>query len=132
MLYTSKLSPKCPLLWQKPKDKPVNFADETWYQPRRLGHNPLETFMKILSENAALVSGEYTNHSICSTCISWLDSSGFEARYITAISIHKSESTIKEYSVKCPENKRKEMFDALASPLQPKKSLKLHQIANKM
>ena len=36
------------------------------------------------------------------------------------LSSHKSESTIKEYAVKCPENKRKEMFDSLSTAMKPK------------
>ena len=90
-----------------------------------MGHNPLETFMKTLSKDAKLSSNGYTNHSIRSTCIARLDNNGFEARHITAISSHKSESTIREYSVKCPENKRKEMFDALAQDIKQPKIPKL-------
>ena len=119
-LYTSKLDPRCDYIWQKPKEN-VTYSDPVWYEPRRVGHNPLETFMKTLSKDAKLSSNRYTNHSIRSTCIARLDNNGFEARHITAISSHKSESTIREYSVKCPENKRKEMFDALAQDIkQPK------------
>ena len=47
-----------------------------------------------------------------------LDTEGFEARHIMAVSSHKSEQSIKSYAAKCPENKRKEMFDALAQPFQ--------------
>ena len=62
--------------------------------------------MKSITEDAKLKRTDYTNHSIRSTVMSNLDSKGFEARHITAISGHKSEATIKEYSVKCPENKK--------------------------
>ena len=79
--------------------------------------------MKILSEEANLESKGYTNHSIRATCISKLDSSGFEAQHITALTSHKSESTIKEYSVKCPDVKCREMFEALASPIKPKSNV---------
>ena len=98
----------------------MNFNDDTWFQPRRIGHNPLDKFMRILSEDAKLTQ-MYTNHSICSTCISCLDENGFEARHITALTDHKSEATIREYSVKCPEKKRKQMFNALAAPIIPPK-----------
>ena len=114
-LYTSKLHPDCKFLWQHPKQK-VHYMDETWYEPRKVGHNPLETFMKELSKDAQLQK-KYTNHSICSTCISKLDNSGFEAHHITALTSHKSESTIKECATKCPESKKKEMFQALADPI---------------
>ena len=83
--------------------------------------------MKTPVDDAQLLSREYTNHSIRSTCISRLDDSGFKARHITALTSHKSESTIKEYSVKCLENKRKAMFEALAMPLQNPKKIKLTQ-----
>ena len=119
-LYLSKLDPRCNYLWQRPKQK-VNYVDTTWFEARRIGHNPLETFMKQLSEEANLANKGYTNHSIRGTCIGKLDRSGFEARHITAISSHKSESTIREYSTKCPENKRKEMFNALAEDIIPPK-----------
>ena len=121
-LYLSKLNPQCPYLWQKPHSGQLNFIDAVWYEGRRVGHNPLETFMRTLSESANLNYKNYTNHSIHSTYISKLDSEGFEACHITALTSHKSESTIKEYSVKCPEKKRKEMFEALTLPmLNPKK-----------
>ena len=88
--------------------------------------------MKKLSENAGL-SHNYTNHCIRSTCISELDNSGFEAHHITAVSGHKSETTIKNYSVKCPASKKREMSDALSAkilgmnitPPPPPKKIKL-------
>ena len=46
---------------------------------------------------------------------------GFEAHHIIALSSHKSESTMKEYSIRCPDKKRKEMFDSLSSALKSKK-----------
>ena len=97
--------------------------DTYWYESRRVEHNPLETFMKELCKDVKL-ENKYTNHSIRSTCISKLDECGFEGRHITAISSHKSESTIKQYSVKCPERKRKEMFDALAELVSKKNDVK--------
>ena len=79
--------------------------------------------MKRLCEEANIpATRNYTNHSIRATCISHLDTCGFEAHHITTISSHKSESTIKEYAIRCPDNKRKEMFTALATTMhQPKK-----------
>ena len=43
----------------------------------------------------------------------------FEARHCISSS-HKSESSIKQYVVKCPENKKKEMFDELSDLMEPK------------
>ena len=65
------------------------------------------------------LEGDYMNHSIRSTVISMLDKDGFEAHHIMALSSHKSESTIKEYAVKCPDSKRKAMFNSLSNALVP-------------
>ena len=78
--------------------------------------------MKNLSEAAKLGPNNYTNHSIRATCIGTLDEKGFEACHITTLSSHKSESTIKTYSNKCPDNKKREMYDALNDSVIPKKT----------
>ena len=77
-------------------------------------------FVKLSLCKSVHLDSEYTNYSIRSTVISTLDKEGIEARHIIKLSSHKSESTIKEYSTKCPENKRKEMFDSLTNATQPK------------
>ena len=104
--YLSKLNKSCEKLFQRPRQK-VNYTDEEWFEGRGLGHNTIESFMKTLAKNANLTNLEYTNHLIRSTVITNLDKHGFEARHITAVSGHKSEATIKEYSVKCPDVKKK-------------------------
>ena len=76
--------------------------------------------MRNLSEKAKL-SKIYTNHCIRKTCIVTLDKSGFEARHIIAVSSHKSETTIKEYSENCPDEKREEMYEALSKQIVPQK-----------
>ena len=114
-LYTAKLNPTTDFLWQKPLSKQLNYTDECWFEPRRVSHNPLESYMKILCEEANLVEKIYTNHSIRATCILKLDHAGFEARHITALSGHKSESKVKEYAIHCPETKRREMFNGPTS-----------------
>ena len=128
-MYTSKLHPDCDYLWQKPRRGRVNYTDPVWFECSRVGHNPLETFMKKLCEEANLIHKDYTNHSIRATCISRLDRMGFEARHITALSSHKSESTIKEYSVKCPEVKKRQMFNALAAPITKKPKIEAQSSA---
>ena len=108
-LYTTKLNPTVNFLWQKPlQKKNLHFTDPVWYEPRVVGRDPLERFMKYLSKDINL-SVDYTNHSIRVTCISTLDMAGFEARHIMALSSHKNEATIKEYSTICPDIKRKEV-----------------------
>ena len=80
--------------------------------------------MKNLSYNAHLSSNDNTNHSIRHTCITTLDSKGFDARHIVAISGHKSETTIREYSVKCSENKQKQMYETLVDHMAPTTKIK--------
>ena len=115
-LYVLKLDQCCPFLWQSRREVKVNWIDECWYVPGQVGRNPLETFLKKLCEEASLEHKIYTNHSIRSTCISKLDDSGFKACHITALTSRKSEATIKQYSVKWPDKKKQEMFNALATP----------------
>ena len=120
-LYTSKLNKKCDRLWQRPRQGYVHYNDEEWFEARPVGHDPIERFMKFLSKNAKLAGENYTNHSIRATVIGTLDSKGFEARHITAISSHKNETTIKTYAKKCPEQKKRQMYDALNETLVPKR-----------
>ena len=126
-LYTSKLNNTKNYLWQKPRSGRVFYSDKEWYQGRIVGRDPLERFMHFLSTDIKL-DNHYTNHSIRATVISTLDNDGFEARHIMKLSSHKKESTIKEYSVKCPDKKKKEMCDSLSNALLPKRQ-KLNQQA---
>ena len=79
-----------------------------------------DRFMKLSLTKSVKLDGNYTNHSIRATVITTLDREGFEARHIIQLSSHKSESTVKEYSMKCSENKREEMFQSLTNAMQPK------------
>ena len=118
-LYLSKLNTKINALWQKPRQGTVNYCDPDWFEPRVIGRDMLERFMKLSLHKSLKLDGTYTNHSIRATVISTLDRAGFEARHIIALSSHKNESTIKDYATKCPENKRKEMFDSLSNAMLP-------------
>ena len=71
--------------------------------------------MSELSKQAKL-NNRYTNHSVRATCITVLDSKGFEARDIMSVSSHKSEQTIKAYS-KTSEGKKRKMSEALSTAL---------------
>ncbi len=118
-LYIKKLHPGNDNMWQKPKGTQLHYTDEVWFEPKIVGHDKLERFMVFLSKDLEL-SEKYTNHCIRSTCITLLNSSGFEGRHITVISGHKSEATIKTYSVKCPPpSKKEEMFDVISSKIAP-------------
>ncbi len=95
--------------------------DEVWFDKVPVGTTKLGAFMKDLSSNAHL-SAVFTNHSIRATCITNLDQAGFESRHIMSISSHRSESTVKTYTKKCPEAKKHQMSDALADKIVPKQS----------
>ena len=83
-----------------------------------------EHFMKLSLGQSVKLDAEYTNHSIRATVILTLDRDSFEARHIIKLSSHKSEATVKEYAITCPENKRKEMFDSLTNAMNPSKNKK--------
>ena len=102
--------------------KGLHYTDEVWFEHRQVGSDMLERFMKInLCKSVKLDGGSvYTNHSIRATVISMLDCQGFKACHIIALSSHKSESTVKQYSVQCPNTKRKEMFESLSNAIAPK------------
>ena len=119
-LYVSKLNPKCPWLFQRPKKSIKGKENEEWYDNVPVGPHPLENCMRKLSENAGL-SMMYTNHCIRATVITNLDRAGFEARHIKAVSGHKSDETIKNYAVKCPNIKKREMSDVLSAKLDIKR-----------
>ena len=120
-LYLEKLCKARNDLWQKPKRK-VRGTEEEWFQNQVVGRDPLNNIMKQISKDAKL-SNIYTNHSIRSTCLTRLDEAGFEIRHIQAVSGHKSEDSIRAYSKKCPENKKREMAAALDIPtIMPKRA----------
>ena len=119
-IYISKLSNKIDNLWQKPRSGKIFYDDPEWFEGRVVGKDPLERFMKFLSADLEL-SISYTNHSIQSTVIMTLDQNGFEARHIMKLSSHKNEATIKEYAVKCPDTKKREMCESLSNAIKPKK-----------
>ncbi len=116
-IYMSKINKNFKHLWQWPK-KEVDIMDAVWYDNVPLGVNKIGGFMKQLSEDAQL-SKIYTNHSICATCITYLDQAGFKSRHIMAVSSHKSETTVKPYAKKCPEMKKRAMSSALAEKITP-------------
>ena len=99
----SKLHPNVNCLWQKPRRGRINYADEVWFEPRTVGHNPLERFMKHFSEELDLNDKTYTNHCIRSTVLNTLGEH-FEARRLIALSGHKSESSLRQYAVKYRES----------------------------
>lgn len=94
-LYMSKIHKDIPFLWQRPKYGKVHWNDKFWYDKIRVGREPLENFMALLSAEIPL-SKRYTNHFIRSTVMGILGTK-FEGRIVIATSGHKSESTVKQY-----------------------------------
>ena len=120
-LYMSKLNKNSNRLWQKPKQGYRHYNNDEWYEKNIVGEKTINSFMKTFIKDAQLETNMYTNHSIRATCIHTLDKNSFEARHITAISGHKNEATIRTYSTKCPENKKRQMYEALKDSVIAKK-----------
>ena len=95
-LYIKHLNPRNQFLFQRPKKDAKIGIDEICYDNMVVGERMLGEKMKTISREAKL-SKIYTNHSIRATSVTILDSSGFEARHIMAVSGHKSESSIRSY-----------------------------------
>ena len=114
-LYKSKIHNDLHYLWQQPKQGTVHYNDKVWYDRQRVGHDPLERYMKYLSTEAGLSSSDYTNHSIRATVITLLDRAQFDSRHIIAITGHKSETSIKQYARGRSNKKKREMSDELAN-----------------
>ena len=114
----------------------LTYEDAIWFEGHRVGHSHLEKFMSSLSKMLHL-SQPYTNHCIHATGMTLLNEQGFEAHHICALSSHKNESTVCNYTVRCPEPKKRQMYDTLAqaitapAPPQKKKKKKRKQSANR-
>ena len=124
-LYLSKLNKKRPDLWQPPKFNIKEGHADEWYDNQVIGRDPLNETMKNLSTRAKL-STIYTNHCIQASTVTQLVCQGFEARHIMKISVHKSENSIKNYASACPDTKKREMFEALATNI----NTEVNQIGN--
>ena len=111
-LYVSKLNPEVDALWQRPLEAYSETAD-IWYYKSAVGKNTLAKMMANISQVAGL-SQRYTNHCIRATAIQALDRAGFEARQITRISGHKSETSIKSYSRRLTEQTKRSMSETLS------------------
>ena len=113
--YLSVLNPNCDALFQTPLPS-VKPDDRVWFKKSPVGEKTLGSFMGKIS-TAAKLSRRYTNHSLRSTCISILDSQGFEARDICNISGHRSEASLKSYIGLPCDSKKQQLSDALSSTL---------------
>ncbi len=58
-----------------------------------------------------------TDHCIKASVVSTLDESGFESYHIMYVTLHKSEESLKSYGSRCPDSKRKVMFNRLSNKI---------------
>jgi hypothetical protein len=123
--YLSKLHPDNPNMWQRPKNRILEGVD-VWYDNSPIGKNTLYNFMANVSRRAGL-SVRYTNHCIRATCITTLYHKGVEARHIMGISGHKSENSIRSYSERLSEDKKRHISDILSENVMSTKSFKTDQ-----
>lgn len=117
-LYMSKIHPEVPFMWQRPKHGKIRWDDKFWFDCVRVGREPLENFMALLSQEIPL-SKRYTNHSIRSTVMGILGEK-FEGRIIIGLSGHKSENTVKQYVKKISTAQKREACNELATNILPK------------
>jgi len=113
--YLSKFHPDNTALWQQPRDT-YHCSDEVWYTKTPLGKNTLSSMMSNISKLSKL-SMIYTNHSIRATAITEMDEAGIDTRHIMRVSGHKSESSIKHYTQRLSEKKKREISDCLSETL---------------
>ena len=83
-------------LWQYPLDKVNPERPNIWYSRKKLGKNPLATFMSDLSVKCGLLQ-VYTNHSIRVTGITVLTNQGYSNADIMLVSGHKSVQSLAVY-----------------------------------
>ena len=104
-------------MFQRPKKRLQAFEEvDVWYDNQVVGINTLAGKMKQISIEAML-SKEYTNHSIRATSITILDTKGFEARHIMSVSGHRQESNICSYASKTPVSMKFAMSKAIANTI---------------
>ncbi|VDI10339.1 Hypothetical predicted protein [Mytilus galloprovincialis] len=92
-----------------------------YYDNIPLGHNRLGQFMNEISKMANL-SHIYTNHSCRATTVHLLDEADIPSRHIMTVTGHKSETSLKTYSGKTCEKKKRHMSEILSSKNCGKKS----------
>ena len=90
--------------------------DTVWYCNSPLGKNSLANFMSDISK-AAKLSMVYTNHSVRATSITIMDNGGITGRHIMKVSGHRSETSLKSYSNRVSDKKKKEISDVLSNAI---------------
>ena len=110
--YISKLHPDLDSLWQRPKD--TAGPEEIWYCRMVVGERTLGNMMAHMSDEFKL-SKRYTNHCLRVTAISVLDQSGVAGRHIIRISGHKNEESLKNYSRKITNAKKRSISETISA-----------------
>ena len=113
-IYIQHLSPDCPSLWQRPKEK-NQICNHIWYYKKCVGLDTLHTFMKKLSQKYQL-SQLYTNHSVRVTGATILSRKKYAASQIQAVTGHKSVSSLSVYQ-RVSDQEKMEMGRALSENL---------------
>ena len=65
----------------------------------------------------ACLSQVYSNHSIRVTCVTMLDEQGFDARHIMRVTGHRNEASMRSYSSRLNDNKKRKISDCLTSSM---------------
>ena len=91
-------------------------SDSTWYCNSPLGKNSLAELMAEISKIAHL-STIYTNHSVRATSITVMDIGGITGRHIMKVSGHRSEASLKSYSNRVSDRKKREISDILSNAI---------------
>ncbi|XP_071116776.1 uncharacterized protein, partial [Haliotis cracherodii] len=94
--YMSLLNPNNGAFYQAPKRR-VHVDDTEWYTTRPVGVNVIGNMMKEISTNAGLKV--YTNHCLRATAITLLSNAGIENCEICKITGHKTDESLKSYSI---------------------------------
>ena len=110
-LYTSHLSNKLNVLWQKPR-KVINHEDKIWYCAVPVGINTLSNMMKTISTEKGL-SRAYSNHSVRATTITRLSDAGVETRHIMNLTGHRNPHSIMSYNRDSSERQKRQFANIL-------------------
>jgi hypothetical protein len=81
-----------------------------------LGVHSIGGFMKQISKMAKLAH-TYTNHSVRATHITILDEAGHEARHIMRTTGHKNEASIRSYSHRLSDKKKRDISSTIAASI---------------
>ncbi|XP_041352905.1 uncharacterized protein LOC121371234 [Gigantopelta aegis] len=96
-IYKSKMNQNNPSFYQQPKQS-VSESDSVWYTSRPIGKNIIASFVKEICK-AANIEKVYTNHCLRATAVTLLSHAGLENREICKITGHRTDESLKSYSL---------------------------------